>query len=203
MTNCAVIYYCNDYDFECEKFLSLLPTERLEKYHRIKLERDKKNCVGAYLLLLKGLKDFGIDGFELEYGENGKPYIKGNPVYFNLSHSKNGFACALDVRKIGVDFQEIVIPRDTTVKKVCSQSELKAVSNNSIAFTRLWTLKESVIKKNGETIADYGKYEFPIIGEDFCAYGNHFISFVYENSVISVCGEFPDYKIQKIKSTEL
>lgn len=203
MMNSAKVYYCSEYSFECEKFLDLLPEERLKKYNRLRFEKDKKNCVGAYLLLLRGLKDFGVEEFELEYSSTGKPYIKGTPVYFNLSHSKNGFVCAVDEKEIGVDIQEIVTPKETTINKVCTFGERELVNGSDLNFTRLWTLKESVIKKKGETISQYSKYEFPIIGKDIDAYGNHFVSFDCEDSVITACGEFVEIELIKIKSAEL
>ena len=203
MINFAKVYYCSEYNFECENFLHLLPQERLMKYNRLRFEQDKKNCVGAFLLLLHGLKELGIDELELECSERGKPYIKGNPVFFNLSHSKSGFACAVGMSEIGVDMQELVAPKEATVKRVCTQRERDAVESNSFAFTRLWTLKESLIKKNGETIAQYAKYEFPDIGNDFYAYGNHFVSLENDKFVITACGEFTTIEFIKMKSAEL
>ena len=197
------VYYCNDYDFECEKFLHLLPGERVEKFHRLRFEKDRKNCVGAYLLLLKALKEYRIEKPSFGYTETGKPYIPGNPVCFSFSHCKSGFACAVSKKEIGADIQETVVPREATLRKICTEKELKLATDNSLAFTRLWTLKESIIKKNGATIADYGKYEFATDEKDFCAYGNRFVSLVEDGFVLTVCGEFEKAEFIKVKPTEL
>lgn len=197
------VYYCNDYDFDCESRLHLLPSERVEKYHRLRFEKDKKNCVGVYLLLLKALEEYGIREFLFNYTETGKPYIKGNPICFSFSHSKNGFACAVSQKEIGADIQEIVTPREATLRKICTEKEKNLAANNSVAFTRLWTLKESIIKKNGTTIADYGKYEFATDEKDFYAYRNHFISLIESDFVITVCGEFEKAEFIKVKPTEI
>lgn len=196
------VYYCNGYDFDCEKFLHLLPCERVEKYHRLRFEKDKKNCVGTYLLLLKALKEYGVEKFVLGYTETGKPYIKDNPVYFNFSHSKNGFVCAVSQKEIGADIQEVVKPKKTTLEKACTEKEKNLAAEDDVAFTRLWTLKESIIKRNGATIADYGKYEFATDEKDFYAYGNHFVSLIEEDFVITVCGEFEKAEFIKVKPTE-
>ncbi len=196
------VYYCNGYDFDCEKFLHLLPCERVEKYHRLRFEKDKKNCVGTYLLLLKALKEYGVEKFVLGYTETGKPYIKDNPVYFSFSHSKNGFVCVVSQKEIGADIQETVTPRETTLKKICTEKEKSLAAEDDVAFTRLWTLKESIIKRNGATIADYGKYEFATGEKDFYAYGNHFVSLTEEDFVITVCGEFEKAEFIKVKPTE-
>ena len=196
------VYYCDDYNFDCEKYICLLPQERVEKYHRLRFEKDRKNCIGAYLLLMKALKEYGIDEFTLGYTETGKPYIKGNPVYFNFSHSRNGFACAVSEKEIGLDMQEVVTPRDTTLRKICTEKEFDLAAGDSAAFTKLWSLKESVIKKNGSTIADYGKYEFATDERDFYAYGSHFVSLVEDDFVLTVCGEYEDAEFIKVKPTD-
>lgn len=198
----AQLYYCNDYDFECEKYLHLLPKERAEKYHRLKFEIDRKNCVGAYLLLLHALKKQGIEDFSICVSESGKPYIEGNPIYFNLSHGKKGFVCAVCENEIGADIQEITAPKEPMFRRVCSEKERDAVNGDDVNFTRLWTLKESIIKKNGETIAKYAQYEFPEIQEEFYAYGDHFVSFADEYSVITACGEFEKIEFIKVESAE-
>ncbi len=200
--NKARLYYCNNYSFDCEKYLCLLPKERLEKYHRLKFENDKKNCVGAYILLLHALKEQGVENFEIAFSEMGKPYIKGNLINFNLSHCKKGFVCAVDIREIGVDIQEVSLPKEITLNRACSPKEREAINGSDVEFTRLWTLKESVIKKNGESIAKYAEYEFPKIEKDFYAYNSHFVSFDENDSVISVCGEFKEIEIIKMQSFE-
>ncbi len=199
----TTVYYCNDYNFNCEDFLHLLPESRVEKYNRLRFEKDKKNCVGAYLLFLYGLREYGVSDFEIGYYPEGKPFIKGDPVYFNISHGDEGFVCALSKKAVGVDIQHIVTPKEAMFKKVCSTKESETVNGKDELFTRLWTLKESIIKKNGETIGSYGKYEFSIISEDFFAYGSHFVSLKKENSVITLCGEFTEYEFKQIKITEL
>ncbi len=197
------VYYCSDYDFDCERYLHLLPPERVEKYHRLRFEKDKKNCVGVYLLLLKALEEYGVEELSLGYTKTGKPYIKGHPVCFNFSHSKNGFVCAVSKKEIGADIQEIAAPRETTLRKICTINEQRLAERDSVAFTRLWTHKESIIKKNGATIADYGKYEFATDENDFYAYGNHFVSLIEDDFVITVCGEFEKAEFIKVKPTEL
>ncbi len=198
----AQLYYCNDYTLEPEKYLSLLPRERAEKFYRLRRETDRKNCVGAYLLLLKGLQEKGIDDFEIVISQNGKPYIKNNPVYFSISHCKNGYVCAISETEIGADIQDIILPGKAMIKKVCSDTE-KWAEAGSAEFTRLWTFKESVIKMKGETIGSYKDYVFSDEPDDFYAYGSHFASFVEDESVVTVCGKFDEIEFIKLKSAEL
>ena len=198
------VYYCADYDFDCADYLKLLPLERRERALRYKTESARKNCIGAYVLLMNALNDMGIDSFELEYSVNGKPYIKGNPVYFSLSHSDAGYVCAVDKNEIGVDVQTVAPASQSLENRVCSPKELVALEcfgDRALGFTKLWTFKESIIKKKAGALSQYADYEFDEIKNDFHRFGCHFISFDSDIGVITVCGEFE--KIRIIKKARL
>ncbi|MCD7729124.1 MAG: hypothetical protein LUI60_04340 [Clostridia bacterium] len=90
--------------------------------------------------------------FEILKGENGKPYIKNNPVYFNLSHSGNYCAVAISGSPVGVDIE------------VCGKGIRKAVLSTfphreqseiitETDFLNHWTARESYIKYCGGTLA--------------------------------------------------
>lgn len=198
------VYHCADYDFDCADYIKLLPPERQERALRYKTDSAQKNCIGAYVLLMNVLKSIGIDSFELEYSSNGKPYIKGNPVYFSLSHSDSGYVCAVDKNEIGVDIQPVAQPSQSLERRVCSQKELEALErfgDKALGFTKLWTFKESVIKKKAGTLSQYAEYEFDEIKNDFHRFGCHFVSIDSDIGVITVCGEFD--KIEIIKKARL
>ncbi len=198
----AKIYYCESYDFECEKYLHLLDEERLLKYSRLKQEKDRKNCVGAYLLLKSALEKEGITSFEIIESEMGKPYIKGGDIHFNLSHCRVGFACGISRNEIGIDIEELVPPKSTTIKKAFSETEQKFIADNERNFTKLWTFKESIIKRNGEGIGSYKKYEFPFCENDFYAFGNRFVSIENEKFALTACGDFEKIEFIKMKTVE-
>ena len=49
----------------------------------------------------------GKDARELlVYGPHGKPFLKGNPFYFNLSHSGGIVACAVQTCEVGLDVEK-------------------------------------------------------------------------------------------------
>lgn len=199
----AKLYYCDDYSFDCESFLNFLPEERLQKYERLRFEKDKKNCVGTYMLLRRALMDAGYELYGILTTDTGKPYIEGNPVCFSLSHGENGFVCAVHSKGIGVDIQEIVAPRKATVDRICAPEELDAIGDSNLNFTKLWTYKESIIKQKGETLSEHKKYVFSKIDSDFYCHGSHFVSYEVGNNVITVCGDFADCEFVKIKPAEL
>ena len=204
--NNAQLYICRDYEFDPLTLLPSLPKERTEKVCRLKMQKDKKNCAGAYTLLKYALKQEGIENFETCMGQNGKPYLKDIPLFFNLSHTDCGFICAVSQSEIGADIQTIKEPSGSLLKKVCSEKELQTVTNAenpAREFTRFWTLKEAAIKKNAGVLADYAKYEFSEDETDFYKYGAHFVSFETNDCVIGLCGEFEKIETFDLKFCEI
>ena len=57
-------------------------------------------------LLKKVLKKYHIK-YDIFYNENRKPYVKNNPIYFNISHSGEYIVCVVSDKEIGVDIQEV------------------------------------------------------------------------------------------------
>ena len=97
-------------------------------------------------LLKKILKKYHIE-YDIFYNENGKPYIKNNPIYFNISHSGEYIVIVVSDKEIGVDIQEITV-KDNVVDRVCTGSEKKQPITPEY-FTKLWVKKESYVKKLG------------------------------------------------------
>ncbi|MEE0980826.1 MAG: 4'-phosphopantetheinyl transferase superfamily protein, partial [Acutalibacteraceae bacterium] len=146
-----MIYFFDDYEnFSAEKFLDFLPQERREKFEKLKIKRDKENCVISYLLLKKALKNFGIESFEILIGENGKPFLKDREnVFFNISHTSSGVAVVADKNPVGIDVQDILEVKSGVVERCFSEKEKELIFNSASPekeFTRLWTLKESAVK---------------------------------------------------------
>ena len=83
--NNAKLYICRDYEFDPLTLLPSLPKERTEKVCRLKMQKDKKNCAGAYTLLKYALKQEGIENFETCMGQNGNPYFKDIPLFLSSS----------------------------------------------------------------------------------------------------------------------
>ena len=203
-----MIYFFDDYEnFSAEKFLAFLPQERREKFEKLKIKRDKENCVVSYLLLRKALKDFGIESFETFIGENGKPFLKNNSnVFFNISHTNSGVAVVADENPVGIDVQDILKIRNGVVERCFSQEEKELIFNSASTekeFTRLWTLKESAVKCNSETVASLKNYCFGTKEKSFLKYGKTFTTFERKNLFVSVCGTKEFFEIIETKTEEL
>lgn len=90
------------------------------------------------------------------YNEYGQPRLEHGP-YFSISHCKHGIAVAVSEMPIGVDIEHIRTAKPELVARTMNEEEqteiLTAVSPD-IAFTRLWTQKEAVLKMRGTGIID-------------------------------------------------
>ncbi len=201
-----MIYFFDDYENFCaEKFLKILPENRIEKYNRLKRNSDRDNCVVAYLLLRYALRENGIDSFETEVGENGKPFLKSEKLFFNISHCAEGVAVVVDTEPVGIDVQEIGGFNEKVAKRFFNESENKKINaspDKAKAFTRIWTLKESAIKCEGKSLADLGEFSFGDYENFFEKYEKKFSCLSEKNVLISVCGDRYFDKIKNVKTED-
>ena len=91
------------------------------------------------------------------YGENGKPYFRDLPFYFNLSHSGDYVFCAISTEEMGTDIQQHC---GKDVEKLAgrffSGRETAALERAGTGreglFYRLWARKEAYGKLTGKGI---------------------------------------------------
>lgn len=135
---------------------SLVSVQRQEKINRIAFDKDKRLSLGAELLLKKALSDIGVSDYEFSYGENGKPFIKGEEnIFFNLSHSGERVLCAVSSKEVGCDVEKVKSVDLKIAKRFFFAEEYEAIKAQKTPeeqkdmFFRLWTLKESFMKATG------------------------------------------------------
>ena len=145
---------------ELEKDLLLLPDWRQKKTLRFRFLIDRVLCTKAYLLLKQGLStSFGItENPEFVYIGHEKPILKDHPeLHFNLSHCKTGVLCVVDDRPVGCDIERIVKTVKTDLCKYCMNeqevAQIMDAPNPCVEFTRLWTMKEAVVKLTGQGLS--------------------------------------------------
>jgi 4'-phosphopantetheinyl transferase len=135
--------------------LSRLNRDRIEKAEKCRKKDDRLRSVAASLLLDTGLSAYGLslkeaDIFMLPCG---KPAIKGRPdIHFSLSHGGDHAVAAFSDEEVGVDIEKHRIVRDSLIKHVLDQEELReytALGGGQDLFFDLWTKKESFLKKMG------------------------------------------------------
>lgn len=202
-----MIYFFDDYEnFSAEKFLKFLPKDRQKRFEKFKRKIDRDNCAAAYLLLRFALKENGIENFEISVGENGKPFLKGNKLFFNISHCAEGVAVVLDTAPVGIDVQEIGGFNEKVAKRFFDEDENKKINaspDKAEAFTRIWTLKESAIKCEGKSLANLSEFSFGNYENFFEKFEKKFSCLSEKNVLISICGNRYFNEIKIVKTEEL
>lgn len=148
------IYLMNTRELTEEDISSLSPFRR-RKAEQFIQDRDRRLSLAAGVLLDRGLKKYGLAEKDavFAFGESGKPYLGDYPsVHFNLSHSGEMALGVFSDREVGCDIEYVHPFDEDTASLVFTDDELKWIKsseNRDYAFTRLWTVKESIIKAKG------------------------------------------------------
>ena len=155
---------------------STIPAERIEVMQKLKNKNDRLLSLGSFLMLGETLKRNGLALCDIEIykTDKGKPLIKGDNLFFSLSHSCSIAICALSDKPVGVDVQIVKCIKNDVAKKYFTQSEndiLNNSENKKDTFFRLWTAKEAYSKLTGDGIASFKDFSVrlgakPCIEED-------------------------------------
>lgn len=131
-------------------------------------------CLAAYRLLQHALlQEYGINEAPVfTYGNKGKPLLQGHPdIHFSLSHCHEAVAVAVSEHPVGIDIETVDHYNPEIARHVMSDDEMRQIEASAqpeIAFTRLWTMKESLYKLTGDDhggdmagmLSDISKYRF-------------------------------------------
>lgn len=202
-----MVLFCDDvYDVDQEGYellFSLMPFYRKKKISRYAKYEDRVLGVASYALLKYVMYLLGIPEGDIEIGTYGKPYFKGKHVYFNISHTSNAIACAVESSEVGVDIQNNIREYERIIKRVCAPSEIEKIRSDALPiqyFTKLWTLKESYVKCIGTGIWDsISQIDFSTFDTE-CGrlHGYYFTCKSTEEYCLSVCSKDGKADIQKI-----
>ena len=149
------------WNFDLNEAVATLPVWRRVEVMRYRREVDRRVRVVAHRLLRQLLdEEFGLilDTLRVARTEHGKPFFPDYPdVHFNISHCDVAVACAVATSPVGIDV-ELVTELDMDVaRRVLNDDELHKVltaPRPDVAFTRLWTIKESYLKMLGTGLID-------------------------------------------------
>ncbi len=166
----------NDDPAFLDRWYALMPASRRERCNRFKNAPDRTRCICAYALLACALNDLGVirnteDTPGISESSDGKPYLTDHAVCFNISHAKDRVAVALSHRDVGCDVESVRGDRIGVAKRFFTDDEYRAImelpegAERDLEFTRLWTLKESVVKCCGEGIR-HPLDDFSLVDED-------------------------------------
>lgn len=169
---------------DCRVFrqpLSLLPTEIKAYIKNTKNESVRAERELAYTTLFASLKKFfDIEKTNIGRTADGKPYLVGSSIHFNISHSDGVVAvCLSDEGEVGVDLQSEIDPEREKRLENRFFPDFKPMSENinvnyyflriedgeavfeelfpslpDGCFTVKWTAAESLMKLYGKGFAD-------------------------------------------------
>ena len=117
------------------------------------------NCAKKFVLLdCVRKKNFSVPREETySKGPCGKPYFKGSPIHFNVSHSGKYWVCAMSVRPVGIDIQQKIEGRNLRAiadRFFTTQEADYLFSEEYRSFYDVWAAKESYVKYTGTGIAN-------------------------------------------------
>lgn len=164
---------------------------------------------GRLLLAFVLDRYYSFSDFAVEYTDEGKPYLKENELYFNISHSNKYVLLSVSTSEIGCDVQIFSAYNERVAKRFYHKNELDFLSlscNKDKDFIKLWVLKESILKNTGKGISggldtfDFSPY---ILCNDFSAFGYHFNVFELSDAYIAVCSEEKMCELNIISTDQL
>ena len=147
----------NDQSGIFKGFLSPEEIHRSERYAVPGLGNDFITQKGLLRLLLSEYLDQNPANITFSSTKTGKPFIKGENLNFNISHSCDLFVCGISPDlALGLDIQYVypITPLDRMIKKVCCETEIQlldAVPSSELLdhFFTIWAAKEAVLKASG------------------------------------------------------
>lgn len=93
--------------------------------------------------------------------DRGKPYFKGSPLHFSVTHTRRRVFCALAEYPLGIDAEEPDRKIDLRLAdKILSPAEKEQylrAENKTLALLTFWVLKEAAAKATGQGLRGYPK----------------------------------------------
>ena len=121
------------------------------------------------------LESLGVG--RIEKKENGEPYLTDSPYFISFSHKDDVAVAALSDSRVGVDIENLSIPRN--VQRLSRLFNENETPQSLYDFYRLWTSKEAIGKYEGTGITfdllkkkttdvrhlEYGNYIIAVAGK--------------------------------------
>jgi 4'-phosphopantetheinyl transferase len=154
-----------DHDIDCAAAWHCLSDAEQARAARFRFARHKNRYVrgrGYLRTQIARHLDCTAQDVEIELGAQGKPYLPGNPLYFNLSHSEDLGVYALRASgPLGIDVEYTTLttdlmalgercftPHEMAVLGTCADEAAQRQT-----FFAFWTAKEARMKLTGEGMA--------------------------------------------------
>lgn len=142
-----------------DRLRRILNPEEIQRAERFRVHAAARRFIGARAALRTVLgRATGTEPAEVDFlfGENGKPRLADEKIFFNASDSGDWVVVGLSAAELGVDLEVVrtVRRRDRLARRVCTDSELKMLTHvpeegRDALLLRLWTCKEAALKAVG------------------------------------------------------
>ncbi|MBN3525305.1 4'-phosphopantetheinyl transferase family protein [Paenibacillus apiarius] len=141
-----------------DRLIPYITPEKYKRLDRLRKHKERQRLVAADIIVRSLLcRKLGQRNDELVFRTNryGKPYLKGNPVYFNVSHSGDIVAAALDDAPVGIDIERLREWDMDVARLICAPREwdMLLCADGDRArqeqFFTIWTAKKSCLKAIG------------------------------------------------------
>jgi 4'-phosphopantetheinyl transferase len=140
--------------------LSAAERDRLVRYRFADHQRRFQIGHGALRLILAGYLEADPASLDYRQGPRGKPYLVGDGLSFNLSHSGKLALIGVSKQELGLDIEKVRHLESLTqiAQRHFSDAEYKKLDAldgqaRELAFYRCWTRKEAYIKALGEGLS--------------------------------------------------
>ena len=164
------IFYCKNFK-ERNKYLKYqysdknLTEERQVRMNQIKDQEAKENFLMSEFITIELLERmYGIKNPRILGKAGEKPRVEGNDkIHFSRSYADRNMVIAIEVNHpVGIDGEEIMAMDEKLMESFFTKEEREYVeksSDKNVAFTVIWTRKESYMKYTGEGL----KTEFQLL----------------------------------------
>ena len=155
-----------------QKYVLLMTERKRQRILRFRNVEDKMRSIAAEMLARHMIAKRCLvpeESITFDTKKSGKPFARGLPVEYSVSHSGRLIACAVDELPVGIDLERIRPVDLTTAKYFCTEKELVYLfqhvpvesdfSQNAdpavlTRFFKLWASKEACCKFAGSGISD-------------------------------------------------
>ncbi len=164
----AKVFAMNTTTLELNKEYPELSEYRKKKISSIRSEQNKKQSLGAELLLIYAVKKYYphiLLPLEFLVSDHGKPAVKGvSEFHFSLAHSGDVAILAIAQTEVGIDIESKHRTSGAIAEKYFSARERES------EFCHVWTRKEAVAKAEGTGIG-LGLGTFDVTDDTVCLNG--------------------------------
>lgn len=192
-----IIKNINDFNKDdINNFYDKIPKLKKDKIYKFKNYESKVRSIVGEIILKELLVKKNISYNSLDYyiNEYGKPYLKDNTTFFNISHSFDYVITAISDNEVGIDIEKIRKTPIKIINQFATEKEKEYIlsSNNNIEerIFKIYTLKEAYFKMLGTNLNNILEVEFIIKNDKiYCNDENIKVGFINDikGYIIAYC----------------